>query len=89
MKLVLCPECRDVVSLARTERRCLCGKVGGAYYEDGLRAVVNGGPVVIGIDSKGIVAAASAANLFGPESAETVTLNAFVIPVTATTVRRT
>ena len=48
MKLLLCLNCSDVVSLQREHRECKCGKVGGKYLQDGLNAVHYGNSVLLG-----------------------------------------
>lgn len=34
MKLLMCKTCRDVFNLARHEKKCSCGAVGGRYTHD-------------------------------------------------------
>ena len=52
MKLIFCPECRDIVKLRGVPRNCLCGKSGGRYNADGDTATVWGASRVLAIDNK-------------------------------------
>ena len=49
MKLLNCTECRDILALRKTPRRCLCGRSEGAYFDDGLWAWCAGPARVIGL----------------------------------------
>ena len=50
MKLVFCPDCRDVLRLILEKwRLCKCGRSGGQYHADGLSATVGGAALVFGI----------------------------------------
>jgi hypothetical protein len=51
LKLLLCPECGDVLKLTTYRRDCECGESNGMYREDGLRADVWGAGLVIGLDN--------------------------------------
>ena len=52
MKLIYCPECRDMVLLIFEERSCQCGKSFGYYKPDGHNAVTGGTAIVIGFDNQ-------------------------------------
>lgn len=50
MKLIFCPECRDVTRLIlEAWRRCKCGASGGQYNTDSVSATVGGKALVFGI----------------------------------------
>lgn len=51
MKLLYCPKCGDVRKLTFAETVCDCGESSGRYLADGVRAVVTGRALVIGIDN--------------------------------------
>ena len=57
MKLIVCPECEDVVRLRNNEMRyCSCGKSGGMYI-DKQQAMIEGKAVPIGISNESLVKA--------------------------------
>ena len=49
MKLIYCPDCRDVVQLKSTWHTCSCKHSGGVYNTDGLTATIGGQAKVFGI----------------------------------------
>jgi len=53
MKAIRCDECSDVVMMPikGVIKRCYCGKYHAKYLNDGITLIVNGEPVVIGIDN--------------------------------------
>ena len=51
MKLIFCPECRDIVKLRMEPRNCLCGKSGGRYNADGDSATIWGASRVLAISN--------------------------------------
>lgn len=52
MKLMLCPDCTNLVPLSRRRmRKCRCGRVRGKYLKDGWHAEVYGDPIMIGMDT--------------------------------------
>ena len=54
MKLISCPDCKDLVVLApKYTRTCFCGKIAGKYLKDNLTAVINKDALVVGIDNNG------------------------------------
>lgn len=58
MKLIFCPECRDIVKLVTDKwRTCDCGKSGGRYLDDDLEAVYEGRAVPLGIDGPSFASA--------------------------------
>ena len=51
MKLILCPECHDVVKLIQEETRsCKCGKSSGKYRDE-LNAEISGKAIPLGFDN--------------------------------------
>ena len=51
MKLILCPECQDVVKLIMEETRsCKCGRSSGKYL-DPLYAEISGKAIPLGFDN--------------------------------------
>lgn len=52
MKLISCPECKDLILLVPKDVRiCYCGKHGGKYLNDHITAVVNKGAILVGLDN--------------------------------------
>jgi|HubBroStandDraft_5_1064220.scaffolds.fasta_scaffold29551_4 hypothetical protein len=50
MKLLFCPNCRDVHGLVQQEwRLCICMKSGGQYNRDGMTATIGGQGRVFGV----------------------------------------
>ena len=65
MKLLWCPECKDVVSLILRETRvCKCGKTAGKYVSDCITAIITEGAVVFGIDNNTLSTALTRAEHF-------------------------
>lgn len=83
MKLIVCLNCNDVVSLRNQERSCYCGESGG-HYTDSLNAVVWGKAVPLGFDNLSFVRALQ----HRPDSGQGNTFTAFVIPVECPTVQK-
>lgn len=50
LKLLFCPNCRDVKALQRNERVCRCGESRGSYVDD-RKVIVSAGTLVLGIAS--------------------------------------
>jgi hypothetical protein len=85
MKLLLCRACQDVIKLAKTERTCACGAVGGQYLEDGLNATYWGANAVpLGFANSTLVEAVQNR----PESGMGYRFTAFVIPQECPTMKR-
>ena len=51
MKLIYCPNCKDLVRLFFDHRTCKCGLSGGMYKKDGRHAIIDGQAIPIGIDN--------------------------------------
>lgn len=87
MKLLLCRSCQDVQKLRTEPRWCACGKSGGRYLEDLLHAEYWGRHALLIGFANNTLADAVLSGLwksgeFGPR------FTAFIIPETATTVRK-
>lgn len=76
MKLIYCPDCRDLFRLNYKSRMCDCGKSSGAYRDNGLHAWISGLAIPIGFDNGSF----SKAKRDQPESGNGVKFTAFVIP---------
>ena len=77
MKLLLCPNCRDLIALSSEKgQACRCRRVWGRYRTGGHKSVYDGDPVLIGIDSNDLLAAIAFRN--EPE-ALLVPIRAFVM----------
>jgi len=57
MKLLLCTTCWDIFKLEFEMRSCKCGCTKGKYLSDGLKAVVNGNGISLGILNQDLAAA--------------------------------
>lgn len=75
MKLIFCPQCRDIVALHRQLRTCLCGRAYGQYVDE-VNAIYGGGAVPLGIANASLAHALQ----HRPESGRGVRFEAFVIP---------
>lgn len=78
MKLILCKNCLDVISLIQSEERsCSCGKCSG-QYTDQLNAWYKGGDYVVplGFNNKSLVEAINSQ----PKEGMGKDFSAFVIP---------
>lgn len=52
MKLIFCPECKDIRKLIRHEwRRCSCKASGGQYESNGWHAKIAGKAIALGINN--------------------------------------
>ena len=51
MKLLLCPECHDILALTQISRTCRCGDSRGYYQEDGLVAHAHGKALIMGMEN--------------------------------------
>jgi len=52
MKLIRCPECKDVfLAIGKKTRKCECGKHAAKYLGDKLTTVMTDGAMVFGIDN--------------------------------------
>jgi len=94
MKLLLCVECSDIFSLRHDERRCLCGKSHGRYVDD-LNAEIGGPSMPIGFSNQSFIAAIQMQRIEDkheigrePGCCKGVDFKAFMIPATATSVKR-
>lgn len=84
MKLIFCPHCHDIRKLqSNTVTSCLCGKSSGQYLADGVRAVLRGDAIPIGILNSSFVKAVKAR----PQEGMGERFEAFVIPRECPTVR--
>jgi len=53
MKVIYCPFCNDLMKLTRAEvRSCKCGRVKGAYNQDGDTVWYNGVGRLYGVNNK-------------------------------------
>ena len=84
MKLIFCPQCRDIVKLKiRQHRICWCGASGGEYI-DSLNVVIDGDAIPLGFNNRSFDKALASQ----PEKGEGKKFNAFVIPKDCPTVSR-
>ena len=84
MKLLICPQCSDIVLLRQEKRRsCECGKSWGEYCEDGLNAVLGGNAIPIGIENRSFIHALKSR----PQGGQGSVFQAFIIPVHAPTIQ--
>lgn len=51
MKLLFCPDCRDILSLHTVPRACKCGQSGGHYRQGEHSVEVRGKAVVLGVNN--------------------------------------
>jgi len=52
MKLIYCPDCRDMIKLRKLEfRHCACGHSWGYYLEDDLTAEIGGSAAPVAIEN--------------------------------------
>jgi len=52
MKLIYCPDCRDMIKLRKLEfRHCACGHSWGYYFEDDLTAEIGGSAAPVAIEN--------------------------------------
>ena len=82
MKLIVCFNCNDVISLRNQERTCCCGESGG-HYTDSLNAVVWGKAIPLGFNNRSFIDALKNR----PDSGLGSMFEAFVIPKECPTVR--
>jgi uncharacterized protein (DUF983 family) len=83
VKLVLCPRCGDLFKLStNTDRACECGSSWGRYRPDGVRAVIGGQAIPIGLLSLSLARAVRRR----PVTGEGERFEAFVIPHACPTV---
>lgn len=79
MKLILCPECEDVVRLRINEMRyCSCKKSGG-MYTDRQNAIIEGRAIPIGISNQSLIKSIGLQEGYS----HPVRIIAFTIPVDA------
>lgn len=77
MKLILCNNCKDVVSLqVKTKRNCKCGLCHAQYEENGLDAWYEGPATPLGFANSSLVMAL----LKQPQEGMGESFEAFVIP---------
>lgn len=85
MKLIFCPHCHDIKKLhVGTVTSCFCGKSSGKYLPDGVRVVLRGAAIPIGILNSSFVKAIKGR----PETGLGSRFEAFVIPMECPTVGR-
>jgi hypothetical protein len=83
MKLIFCPECKDVVKLKMQEKTfCECGKSWGTYT-DNLRAVINPIAIPLGFHNGFFINAIRCQ----PEEGMGKKFEAFVIPKVCPTIK--
>lgn len=75
MKLLLCPECNDIIRLIKVPRKCRCGKTSGAYIGN-IKAYYTGKGVPIGISNESLSYAVRHWPIYG----DSELFRAFVIP---------
>lgn len=81
MKLILCPECNDVVKLHTEARACRCGASVGRYMKDGMHASFQGKAVPLAIDNESLSRAVRSYNGCADRKREEVfQFIAFVVP---------
>ncbi len=76
MKLIYCPDCKDIVRLMGDTRVCKCGGSRGRYLNE-LVAVIGGRAIPLGFTNDSFLWALKRR----PEYGLGVMFNAFVIPV--------
>lgn len=81
MKLILCPECGDVVRLMFEKRKCGCGKAYGRYYTE-AKAVISADAIPLGIANSSLTSAVKNQ----PKEGLGSRFEAFVIPEVCDTV---
>lgn len=77
MKLIHCPNCKDIVLLTRSIRYCECQQSAGLYLPDGYHAITFGAAISLGFSNPSFVAALHHQPTHGLGEEFT----AFVIPV--------
>lgn len=82
MKLLLCPECKDVRKLLFTKTQCECGLSWG-QYQDNLNASIGGKAIPLGFANSTLVEAVRSR----PDTGDGVPFVAFVIPRSVPTIR--
>lgn len=83
MKLIFCPECHDVVKLARDWRNCECRASGGQYKND-LDAVYTAPAIPLGFANSTLVKAIENQ----PDEGKGECFEAFVIPKSCPTFKK-
>ena len=83
MKLLFCPDCKDVFKLQKVVKSCLCGKCSGRYINN-IYAVYNEG-IPLGFDNTSLGMAITAQPVAGWGKR----FEAFVIPKNAPTLTKT
>ena len=84
MKLILCEHCKDVVALRLENRKCFCGRCGGAYLKDGLNALIWGDCIPLGFENISFISALKNQ----PDNGMGRRFEAFVIPKECNTISR-
>ena len=88
MKLIYCPECKDIQRLIPTiTRYCDCGKSWGKYNEDGIGAIIGGKSIPLGIANGGFLCALEM-NKIAPYREWGSYFTAFVIPMSSENIAR-
>ena len=84
MKLIICPECQDVVKLTQESRSCSCGACYGRYY-DNKNCQVSENAVVIGFSNPGLL---NAVQCYAHDSRQSHEFKAFVLPSPCSSISR-
>jgi len=89
MKLLLCRRCQDAVKLlpAIEKRMCACGASWGWCEDDGLHVTYGGEAIPIGFANSSLVHAIEYNDKHPPKD-EGIRFEAFIIPESASTIRR-
>jgi len=82
MKLILCPECQDVVRLTNVRRSCACGKCWGKYVDE-LNATISKDAIPLGFANRSFTLAL----MNRPKDGWGYRFDAFVIPEECDTIK--
>jgi hypothetical protein len=95
MKLIYCPDCKDMVKMDYDKRTCKCGDSWGYYESDGLNAKYGGKCIPIGISNPSLhsgIIHDKMDRTINPEGQYPgkpgIRVDAFIIPECAPTVER-
>lgn len=83
MKLILCPDCHQAISLRNTLTKCECEKSWGKYIND-IDAIYGGNAIPLGFDNSSLVSSIKRQ----PAKGLGETFTAFVIPKQCPTFKR-
>ena len=85
MKLIYCPECKDVVKLRQEDRTCFCGKSGGKYVTK-RSAVIRGRAIPLCIGWRSFLAAIR--NRHENNLYNSVEFSSWIPPLISNTIKR-